>query len=72
MHYTQDRSVRAGRSFFLINYPSRYPIKLGVGKRLFADSMILAAFKVAESQVSPNGIIVVLYEPASTITTGSW
>ena len=46
-----------------------YPITLGAGKRLFADGTIPAAFKVTESLVTPNGVIVVNYERASTITT---
>jgi dihydrofolate reductase len=36
-----------------------FPITLGGGKRLFADGTIPAAFKVTESQVTPNGVIVV-------------
>ena len=48
-----------------------YPITLGSGKRLFADGTIPAAFKVTESQVSPTGVIIVNYERAGTITTGS-
>ncbi len=57
-----------------------YPITLGVGKRLFADGTIPAAFKVTESKVTPNGVIVVNYERADlplravqrdTITTES-
>jgi dihydrofolate reductase len=48
-----------------------YPITLGVGKRLFADGTIPMAFKVTESQVTPNGVIVVKYERAGAITTGS-
>jgi len=48
-----------------------YPLTLGGGKRLFADGTIPAAFKVTESQVSPNGIIIVNYERAGAVTTGS-
>jgi dihydrofolate reductase len=48
-----------------------YPITLGVGKRLFAAGTIPAAFKVTESQITPNGVIVVNYERAGAITTGS-
>jgi dihydrofolate reductase len=47
-----------------------YPITLGSGKRLFADGTIPAAFKVTESNVAPNGVIVVNYERAGAITTG--
>jgi dihydrofolate reductase len=48
-----------------------YPITLGSGKRLFADGTIPAAFKVTESTVGANGVIVVNYERAGAITTGS-
>lgn len=48
-----------------------YPITLGSGKRLFADGTIPAAFKVTDSQVSPTGVIIVNYERAGAITTGS-
>jgi dihydrofolate reductase len=48
-----------------------YPITLGGGKRLFADGAIPAAFKVTESVVTPCGAIVVNYERAGGITTGS-
>ena len=47
------------------------PITLGGGKRLFADGTIPAAFKVTESKVTSNGVIVVNYERAGAITTGS-
>jgi dihydrofolate reductase len=48
-----------------------YPITLGMGKRLFAEGTIPAAFKVTESTVTPNGVIVVNYERAGAITTAS-
>ena len=48
-----------------------YPITLGGGKRLFADGTTPAAFKVTESTVTSNGVIVVNYERAGAITTGS-
>jgi dihydrofolate reductase len=48
-----------------------YPLTLGRGKRLFDDGTMPAAFKVAESQVSPTGIIIVNYERAGAVTTGS-
>ena len=48
-----------------------YPLTLGNGKRLFADGTIPAAFKVTESQVSPSGIIIVNYERAGAVTTGT-
>lgn len=48
-----------------------YPLTLGSGKRLFADGTIPAAFKVTESQISPNGIIIANYERAGAVTIGS-
>ena len=48
-----------------------YPLTLGAGKRLFADGTIPARFKVTESIVGSNGVIVVNYERAGAITTGS-
>jgi dihydrofolate reductase len=48
-----------------------YPLTLGSGKRLFAGGVIPAAFKVTESQVSPNGIVIVNYERAGEVITGS-
>jgi dihydrofolate reductase len=49
-----------------------YPLTLGSGKRLFADGTVPAAFRVTESQVSPSGIIIVNYERAGEVTTGSF
>jgi dihydrofolate reductase len=46
-----------------------YPITLGDGKRLFANGTIPAAFKVTESVVGSNGVIVMGYERAGAITT---
>lgn len=48
-----------------------YPITLGTGKRLFADGTLPMAFKVTESMVSPNGVMVVNYERAGAIPAGS-
>ena len=48
-----------------------YPVTLGGGKRLFADGTIPAAFKVTDSKVCPGGVIVVNYERAGAIKTGS-
>jgi hypothetical protein len=47
-----------------------YPITLGEGKRLFAGGTIPAAFKVTESIVGSNGVIVVNYERAGAVPTG--
>ena len=48
-----------------------YPITLGGGKRLFAEGTIPAAFKVTESIVSSKGVMVVNYERAGALATGS-
>ena len=48
-----------------------FPITLGTGKRLFTDGTIPAAFKVTESQITPNGIIIANYERDSDVKTGA-
>ena len=48
-----------------------FPITLGGGKRLFADGTIPAAFKVTESAVTSKGVILVNYERAGAVPTGS-
>ena len=48
-----------------------FPITLGGGKRLFADGTIPAAFKVTESTVTSKGVIIVNYERAGAVPTGS-
>lgn len=48
-----------------------FPITLGTGKRLFTNGTIPAAFKVTESQVSPNGIIIANYERDGEVKTGA-
>ncbi|HEY1526079.1 MAG TPA: dihydrofolate reductase family protein [Candidatus Angelobacter sp.] len=47
------------------------PITLSGGKRLFADGTITAAFKVTESAVTSKGVIIVNYERAGAVPTGS-
>lgn len=48
-----------------------FPITLGQGKKLFQDGTIPAAFKVTDSQISPNGIFIVRYERAGDVKIGS-
>jgi dihydrofolate reductase len=48
-----------------------FPITLGGGKRLFAEGTIPAAFKVTESTVTSKGVIIVNYERAGAVPTGS-
>jgi dihydrofolate reductase len=47
------------------------PVTLGTGKRLFQDGTIPAAFKVANSQVAPKGIICAIYERDGDVKTGA-
>jgi dihydrofolate reductase len=47
-----------------------FPITLGSGKRLFEDGTIPAAFKVTESVVTPNGVVVMNYERAGDVKVG--
>lgn len=49
-----------------------YPLTLGVGKRLFVDGTIPAAFTVTESKVSPKGVIMVNYERAGDVKTANF
>jgi dihydrofolate reductase len=48
-----------------------FPVTLGAGKKLFADGTIPAAFKVTESTVTPKGVIIINYERAGAVLTGS-
>ena len=49
-----------------------FPITLGMGKRLFAEGAIPAAFRLLESQTSPSGVIVASYKRAGEVKTGSF
>jgi dihydrofolate reductase len=46
-----------------------HPITLGVGKRLFADGAIPAAFRLAAHQVTSTGVVLATYERAGAIPT---
>jgi dihydrofolate reductase len=48
-----------------------FPITLGNGKRLFADGTIPATFKVTGGTITPKGAIIVNYERAGAVPTGS-
>ena len=48
------------------------PITLGTGKRLFVEGTIPAAFKLADSKVSPKGVIIANYERVGEVQTGSF
>lgn len=49
-----------------------FPITLGVGKRLFAEGTIPAAFELTDSKVSPSGIIFANYKRKGKVKTGSF
>jgi dihydrofolate reductase len=49
-----------------------FPITLGSGKRLFAEGTIPAEFKLLESEITPNGVIVATYVRAGEVKTGSF
>ncbi len=48
-----------------------FPITLGSGKRLFDKGTIPAAFKVYDSKISPNGIIIAYYKRNGEVKTHS-
>lgn len=48
-----------------------YPITLGVGKKLFAEGTIAAAFTLTSSVVTPNGVIFASYKRAGEVKTGT-
>jgi hypothetical protein len=43
-----------------------------MGKRLFTDGGIPAAFILTDSKVSPSGVIIANYERAGEVKTGSF
>lgn len=49
-----------------------FPITLGTGKRLFGEGTIPAAFKLAHSESTPNGVIVASFERSGEVKTGSF
>lgn len=48
-----------------------FPVTLGSGKKLFAEGVIPAAFKVSESTVTPKGVIIINYERAGAVPIGT-
>jgi len=49
-----------------------FPLTLGMGKRLFAEGTIPAAFKLSESKISSNGVVIANFERAGEVKTGSF
>ncbi len=48
-----------------------FPITLGIGKRLFGEGTIAAAFTLTESLVTSNGVIFANYKRAGEVKTGT-
>ena len=48
-----------------------FPVTLGMGKRLFGEGAIPAAFTLTESLVAPNGVIFANYKRAGEVKTGT-
>lgn len=48
-----------------------YPLTLGIGKKLFEDGTIPAAFALIESTVTPGGVIMANYKWAGEVKTGT-
>jgi dihydrofolate reductase len=48
-----------------------FPITLGMGKRLFTEGTIPAAFTLTNSLVTPNGVIFANYKRAGEVKTGT-
>ena len=49
-----------------------FPVLLGHGKRIFDGSEKPGALKLADSFVSPTGVVTTIYEPAGEVRTGSF
>jgi dihydrofolate reductase len=48
-----------------------FPLTLGDGKKLFEEGTIPAAFKLANSSVTPGGVIFANYKRAGEVKTGT-
>lgn len=48
-----------------------HPVLLGKGKKLFGNGAIPAAFELAESHVTPKGVIMANYRKAGKVQTGT-
>ncbi len=48
-----------------------FPLTLGKGKKLFDNGTIPAAFTIAESTVTPGGVIIANYKRAGKVKTGT-
>ena len=49
-----------------------FPITLGKGRKLFTEGTIPAGWKLIDSKVSPQGVIVANYKREGEVKTGSF
>ena len=49
-----------------------FPVTLGMGKRLFENGTIAAAYTLVDSKTSPSGVIVATLKRAGEVKTGSF
>jgi hypothetical protein len=47
------------------------PVTLGKGKKLFSEGLTPTSFDLAESIVTPRGVMVVNYKRAGKVETGT-
>jgi dihydrofolate reductase len=49
-----------------------FPVTLGVGKRLFGEGTIPAAYTLVESNTLPSGVFVANFKRSGEVKTGSF
>lgn len=49
----------------------QHPVVLGSGRRLFAEGTVPGTLRVASGAVTQRGIVIMTYEPAGELVTGS-
>jgi len=49
-----------------------FPVAIGNGKRLFGEGINPSGFKLVDSRISSTGVIIVTYEQAGDLKTGSF
>jgi dihydrofolate reductase len=49
-----------------------YPVVVGSGKHLFGDGTVAGALDLADSKITPSGVIIATYRRAGDLQTGSF
>lgn len=49
-----------------------FPVTLGMGKRLFGNGTVPAAYTLVDSKTSPSGVIIATFKRAGEVKTGSF